>query len=48
MKVEVSVQAGEEMEVTNMSTDKNLLEEMLSSENLNQAYLKVVVDCHIN
>lgn len=42
MKVEVSVQSGEEMEVTNMSTDKSLLEEMLSSENLNKAYLKVV------
>lgn len=30
------------MEVTNMSTDRSLLEEMLSDENLNKAYLQVV------
>ena len=32
----------EEMEVTNMTTDRSLLEEMLSNENLNNAYLQVV------
>lgn len=32
----------EEMEVTNMTTDRSLLEEMLSDENLNKAYLQVV------
>lgn len=29
----------EEMEVTNMTTDRSLLEDMLSDENLNKAYL---------
>lgn len=29
------------MEITNMTTDRNLLEEMLSEENLNKAYLQV-------
>ena len=28
----------EEMEVTNMTTDRSLLEDMLSDENLNKAY----------
>ena len=32
----------EEMEVTNMRTDRSLLEEMISDENLNKAYLQVV------
>ena len=32
----------EEMEVTNMTTDRSLLEDMLSDENLNKAYLQVV------
>lgn len=41
-KVEVSMVVSEEMEVTNMRTDKSLLEEMLSDENLNKAYLQVV------
>lgn len=41
MKMEVSIQKSEEMEVTNMTTDRNLLEEMLSDENLNKAYLQV-------
>lgn len=31
-----------EMEVTNMTTDRSLLEEMLNDENLNKAYLQVV------
>lgn len=32
----------EEMKVTNMTTDRSLLEDMLSDENLNKAYLQVV------
>lgn len=32
----------EEVEVTNVLTDRSLLEEMLSNENLNKAYLQVV------
>lgn len=32
----------EEMEVTNMATDRRLLEEMLSDENMNKVYRQVV------
>lgn len=40
--MEVSVMNNEEMEVTNMKTDKSLLDEMLSNENLNKAFQQVV------
>lgn len=36
--MEVSIQESEETEVTYMSTERSLLEEMLSDENLNKAY----------
>lgn len=41
-KMEVSMINNERMEVTNMPTDRCLLEEMLSEENLNKACLRVV------
>ena len=41
-KVEVSMMNSEQKEVTNMQADNRLLEEMLSNENLNKAFLQVV------
>lgn len=41
-KVEASRMGSDKTEVTNMQTDNSLLEEMLSDENLNKAYLQVV------
>lgn len=41
MKVEVSAGISEEMEVTNMKTDNTLLENMLSDENIIEAYKQV-------
>lgn len=41
-KMEVSRMNSEQKEVTNMQTDNRLLEEMLSNENLNKAFLQVV------
>ena len=40
-KVEVSMMNSEQKEVTNMQADNRLLEEMLSNENLNKAFLQV-------
>ena len=41
-KVEVSMTNSEQTEVTKMRADNSLLEEMLSNENLNKAFLQVV------
>lgn len=41
-KIEVSMMNSEQKEVTNMQTDNRMVEEMLSDENLNKAYLQVV------
>lgn len=40
--MEVSMMNSEQKEVTNMQADNRLLEEMLSDENLNKAFLQVV------
>lgn len=42
MKVEVSMMNSERAEVTNMTTDRRLLDEMLSEENLNKASHQVI------